>query len=843
MEQLFAKTLVDLLETSKRKFAKFCVFSMKPRYRTMSWTYEELYNFACGMAKLLEEQGLKKEDRAILWSPNSPYWQGAFWGCLLKGIIVVPLMVQSKPEFIQKVARKTGARILLKPSFFKKPHTISCKTIDIDLRDEFCRTPFLFQRSYIGEDDVAEILYTSGTTGDPKGVILTHKNIVSNLKSVFPLISAKSLDVSLSVLPLSHIFEQILELRALASGMKIVYIPSPASSIIFRALVENKVTKLAVVPEFLRLSLQRIEQEIRERGIEGVFNALCRISSFLPFSLRRILFWNIHKKFGGKLQMIFYGGASLDIVIAKKWQAMGFRLLQGYGLTETSPVVTITPLNSLNLKSVGKVVPGVQVKIAEDGEILVKGPNVMVGYWKDARKTRSAFEDGWFKTGDMGYFDEKGFLYLKGRKKFMILTESGQNVYPEDIEAELNKEEGVQDSCVIPLEKGGRTEIHAVLLAPYLSALQKGAGLGQIASPELLINRVNKRLASFQQIQSWSIWPFPDFPRTLTRKAKRYEVLKYIQEHIPPEEFRLNKKIVSPLVSILAEISGKPGSLIGPKTNLLRDLKFDSLMRIELVARIEEKFGIEVDEAAIGAKITVQDLEELLKEKPRKKIRHRLLAWPRFPIVKTTRAFLQYVFLFPLLSILTKIEVEGIENLRALKDIRGPIIFMANHQSGLDGLVVLKALPAFWRKSLAVATATEIIFERFPFLQFLLIPLIYLYPFQRVGQIKSSLEYTGFLIDRGYSILIFPEGRISATGKLLPLKLGAGVLAVEMGVPIVPVRISGTGRILPVHWQTRFYPRGIRGRVQVKFGKPLYFDKKTSYGEARRIIEKELHRL
>lgn len=828
-----AKTLVDVFKISIERFADRTCFIMRPKYRTLRWTYREFSNFSIAMASLLQKRGLKKGDRVLLLAPNSSWWQAAFWGCQLAGMIPVPLMVQSTLEFVSRVARQTNARMLLKVTWIKKPRHVSCPAADIDtLCFQVKKHSNILQNvgmffSAAKEDDIAEILYTSGTTGDPKGVPLSHKNIVSNLKSILHLIPIQAQDKAISFLPLSHIFEQMVELRGLTAGATIIYVPSLSSSVIAEAFKEHKVTLMAIVPEFLRLLWRRIEAET-SHGIEApIFHFLFLLVAMAPRFWRGLLFFLVHKKFGGMLRLIITGAAPLDPQLGRRWQLLGFTLLQGYGLTETSPVLTVTPFSSTNIKSVGKAVPGVELKIAQDGEVLARGPNVFSGYWKNPTKTKEAFEGHWFKTGDMGYFDKEGFLYLTGRKKFMILTESGQNVYPEDIEQELNRQKGVEDSCVVPLEREKHIEIHAVLLAPSLD------------NPEKVIARVNKRLASFQQIHSWSLWPFPDFPRTVTRKAKRWEVLQYLTERTVPKVAETSRKEVSPLQVILSDISGVRVGRIKDTTKLVHDLKLDSLGRIELVAQIEERFGIELDEGKIGYETTLKDLEKLILEKPKKKVKYKLVSWPRSFFLRLLRPCLQKVVMFPLLWFFTKIDVQGGEN---LKNLPLPCIFMANHLSDLDSPVIIKALPEGIRKNLAIAAATDVLYERYSLFQPLVAIFVNNYPFQRKEQISLDFFYTGKLLDQGWSILVFPEGQISETGKILPFKLGAGLLAVEMGVPVVPVKITGTNKILPLHWRLP-YPRKFRGRVKLVFGKPIFFSKKSSYLKATKTIEKAIREL
>jgi long-chain acyl-CoA synthetase len=808
-------TLLDILKEGRRQFPKATAFKIKPRYRSYIWNYSQFYNFATGIAKLLEEKKLKKGDRILLLAPNSPYWLGAFFGCLLKGIIVVPLYLQNRPKFVLDIAKKTQAKLLLKSGGLKTPAKLNLPFIDIDYLDEFIEKEHLFKKVPINELDIVQILYTSGTTGFPKGVVLTHKSIVSDLKAIFNIIKVEKSDKFLSILPLSHVFEQIVDFRALAGGAQIVFAPALGSTIIARTLFENKITKMAAVPEFLKLVMSKIEKRVPA--------PLFKIVASLPRPFRRLLFKKVHQRFGGKLNLIVSGGAPLDVEVGRKWQALGINILQGYGLTETSPVITVTPPPFKKIASVGKVVPGVKVKIAKDSEILVKGPIVFKEYWRDPKKTKEAFTDSWLKTGDMGYFDKKGFLYIQGRKKFMILTAAGQNVYPEDIEFELNKEKGVENSCVVGLPKRGKIEIHAVLL-------------GKIKEPEKVIDRVNKRLASFQQIQSWSIWPFSEFPITVTKKVKRNKVLEYLTQKIVPEEIKATKKEFPPLVEILSTITSTNPGLISKETQVVKDLGLDSLMRIELVAQIEEEFGVEIDEAKITPETKVKDLEKLIKEMPKRVVKHKISFWQLSSLTKIKRKILQKIFVFPLLGIFSQIKTEGEENLRG---IAGPVIFMPNHTSCLDSPSAIRALPLRFRENIALATAPDVLYERYRPLHLLTILFFNSYPFPRFGQIKSGLEHTGELIDRGWSILFFPEGRESRSGKMLPLKRGAGIIAVEMQVPVVPVKIEGARDIIP---SGRHFPRK-RGRVLVKFGQPLYFKKWDNPDKAVKTIERAIKNL
>ncbi len=821
------RLLTDIIEEGRERFGDRLALAIRPRFRTISFTYKQLHQYACGIAKLLDDLGIKKGDRVLLWAPSSPFWMGTFFGCLLKGIIVVPIHVENTPEFIRRVTEQTKAKLLFKSSHLvlpKYPYSVQ----DIDLLGHLVQSSSRdCPRVDILPKDIVQILYTSGTTGSPKGVVLTHQNIVSNLRSTRNIIPITTRDRILSVLPLSHIFEQMVEFHVLTSGAPIFYAPALSSSIIRKILQARKITKFAAVPELLKRIMTRIKTRAKEEGKERLFSFLLRKALKIPSQrVRKLLFIKIHREFGGKLELIVSGGDQLEEPVARFWQALGIDVVQGYGLTETSPVISILEPGDKNIISIGKPVSGVRVKIAPDGEILVKGENVTPGYWQSPEKTKELFDrDGWFQTGDIGSIDKKGFLYIRGRKKLMILTGAGQNVYPKDIEAELNKESGVQDSAVVGLQKAGRTMIHAVLL-------------GNIQRVDKLIARANKRLAGFQQIQSWSLWPFPDFPRTITRKVKHHEVLDFLQKHQAPRV--MGEKVAAPILwKILAEVSGTPLGRVEEKTTI-RNLGLDSLARVELTARIEEEFGVELDEADMKPETTVADLQNRIAKGIQKQERYPFKIWTLNPRILLLRRVAQRLILDPFVQFFASPSVEGLEH---LKNLALPVLFYSNHLGSTDPAVIISSLPKHIRSRLAIATATDVIYEDPEFKKYegLLTFLFNIYPFARQGQIKSSLEYTGRLIDQGFSILAFPEGKISTTGELLPLKEGAGFLAIEMQIPVVPIKLTGTQKnVLP---GSRFPTIPKRSPVSIKFGKPLVFGLKDSVYEAQHAIEHALKTL
>jgi long-chain acyl-CoA synthetase len=362
-------------------------------------------------------------------------------------------------------------------------------------------------------------MFTSGTTADPKGVILTHRNLVSNIMACREVVPINSSNRLLSLLPLSHMLEQTAGLLVpLSRGASIIYPTSRQPRTLFNTMQRDGVTNFIMVPQALELLMSGIEREVRSKGKEKQWRFLLRIAPLMPVAVRRWLFREVHRQMGGKLRYIMSGGAYLDPQLARKWEVLGVPILQGYGATEASPVITTNTFQNNRLGSVGRVLPGQEIKIADDGEVLTRGPNVTPGYWQNPEATRAAFEDGWSRTGDLGYLDQDGFLYLKGRKKDLIVLPNGQNVYPEDLENLLNKQPGVKDSVVVGLpSESGVLRVHAVLLME----------VGHRASEA--VSSVNRQVSDHQRIRGHTVWPQEDFPRTHTLKIRKPLVMEFLQ--------------------------------------------------------------------------------------------------------------------------------------------------------------------------------------------------------------------------------------------------------------------------------------------------------------------------
>ena len=460
----------------------------------------------------------------------------------------------------------------------------------------------------IEPDDLLEIMFTSGTTGDPKGVMLTHRNLTANVEGISQYISCKTSSRLLSVLPLSHMYEQMAGLFiVLNSGASVTYLTSRQPTVLARTMRERKITIMLLVPQALDLLMNGIEREVKRQGREALWNRLLKVAGRTPFPMRRLLFRRVHKQFGGKLDFIASGGAALDPDVGRKWELLGVKIIQGYGTTEASPVISNHNLEERRLDSTGRPLPNVEVKISDEGEIQVRGDNVTPGYWNAPEETAAAFDGDWYKTGDLGFFDDEGFLHIQGRKKDMIVLPSGQNIFPEDIQTVLTKHPNVTDAAVVGLTKGSSVEVHAALILDNADTAQEA------------VSWTNEQLAEQQRIRGFTVWTDEDFPRTHTLKVKKQLVIDTILGKLQPESPAATAAPsgsgeARDLRQIIGEVSKREVGDVRDDSTLGDDLELDSLGRVELLSAIEAELGVYMDESQVGPEVTVQALQVLVEE-------------------------------------------------------------------------------------------------------------------------------------------------------------------------------------------------------------------------------------
>ena len=518
-------TLADFLRDAKDKNRSRDALLFKPGLRYQRWTYQRLWDESGQVAALLQAKGLVKGDQVVLWGPNCPQWVLAFFGCVRAGIIVVPLDLRSAPDYVERVLSRITPKLAFTSRLTPKG--------DLDLGIPEITFEEL-EAAIIGlpephpvviePQDLAEIMFTSGTTGDPKGVMLTHRNLTANIEGVSEYIVCESSSRLMSILPLSHMYEQMGGLfLVLRSGASVTYPTSRQPTVLARTMRERRITTLLLVPQGLELLMSGIEREIARQGKAALWSKLLKIAEKTPFRLRRLLFRRVHKQFGGKLDFVVSGGAALDPDLGRKWELLGVKIIQGYGATEASPVISNHTLEERRPDSTGRPLPNVEVRIAGDGEIQARGESITPGYWNAPEETAAAFDGDWYKTGDLGFFDDDGFLHIQGRKKDMIVLSSGQNVFPDDVQAVLNRHPAVTDSAVVGLAGGGGVEVHAVLVTEDENAAREAVAWA------------NGQLAEFQRVRGFTIWPEEDFPRTHTLKIKKQVVIDAIRSDGPAE--------------------------------------------------------------------------------------------------------------------------------------------------------------------------------------------------------------------------------------------------------------------------------------------------------------------
>ncbi len=817
------ETTVEFLRRAVEKYADRDALLFKPAFRYLRWTYSRLWDESGQVATLLQRRGLTKGDQVILWGPNSPHWVLIFFGCLRAGVIVVPLDLRSAPDYVERVVSRTQPKLAFTSRFTPKGDVdLGVPEVTFEELEAAIAGLPKPERVDIEPDDLAEIMFTSGTTGDPKGVMLSHKNLTANIAGVSQYISCDPSSRLLSILPLSHMYEQMGGLfMTLHYGASVTYPTSRQPTVLARTMRERKITIMLLVPQGLELLMNGIEREVVRQGKEALWSKLLKAAERTPFRLRRYLFRRVHKQFGGKLDFIVSGGAALDPKLGRKWELMGVKIVQGYGATEASPVISNHTIWERRHDSTGRPLPNVEVRISDVGEILVRGDSITRGYWRAPEETAKAFDGDWYRTGDLGYFDDEGFLHIQGRVKDMIVLPSGQNVFPEDIQAVLTKHPRVRDATVVGLTKGSAVEVHAALILDDPAAAQDA------------VSWTNGRLAEQQRIRGFTVWQDEDFPRTHTLKVKKQVVIDTLLGRIQQASPTTTVPGGSPaggarsLLHIIGEVSKRDIADIPDEAGLGDDLELDSLGRVELLSAIEAELGVYMDESQVGPETTVRQLTNLVEEGSKNPPMMRFPSWGMRWWARMTRGVLQRSVVFPLVALPYGLRVVGREN---LEGIIGPVLFASNHNLGLDNPLIIKAVPLKWRRRMAVAGAADL--WKNP-VWWIVNPLLGNgFPLAREGSVRPSLENMGKVMDNGWSVLIYPEGELTVGGPIKPFMNGTGLVAVEGRIPVVPLRLHihslGSPRRLPIFR---------RGSIEVRFGAPLSFPPGTDYQDATAAIE------
>ena len=814
-------TLIDFFDDLSRARGRFLVHD--DGFRNRSFTYSEVCGAACGFAAQLDRAGVRKGDKVVVFSENRPEWIVAFWGCLLSGVVVVPIDYRSSPDFLTRVARIVSAKLVLVGQ--DVPPIDDGGGAPIWKLHEWEWTAGAPPRVAIQRDDVAEIIFTSGATAEPKGVVITHRNVLANIVPVerevlkyrrwgtpfFPI-------RFLNLLPLSHMFGQAMAtfIPPMLPGV-VVFMRGYNPGEIVEQIKRRRVSVLVSVPKILD-----VLREHMRRAVPSTVEST-RQPNLMPSggpALRIAKRWwqhrNAHRLLGWKFWAFIVGAAPLDPALEAFWGELGFAVIQGYGLTETAPIVTLNHPFGTQRGSVGKAIAGVEIRIAEDGEILVRGENVTTGYFNAAEETARAFEDGWFHTGDVGEVGADGQVFIRGRKKELIVTPEGLNVVPDDVERALNRLPGVRDSAVVGSAAGSGTEerVHAVLV------LDPGV------DPDAIVRAANAELADHQKIRRATVWPEPELPRTEgTRKLKRAAIRQWARGGNAPQTGATG---TDPLASLVARHAGRENIT---STATLDELGLSSLERVELMVAIEDRFQTRIDERAFADAKSVGELRALVEKSASGEAPVPdpvdFPSWNRSWPARAVRRVSLPTWILPLARVFAWTRVEGREHLARLE---GPVIFAANHQSYMDAPVILASLPARLRYRVAPAMAKEFFKAHFfpeqhsrkawftNSLNYYLSALFFnAFPLpQREAGARQTLRYIGEVIDDGFSVLIFPEGRRSGSDAIDRFRPGVGMIAARLAVPVVPVRVEGLDKVLHPSWKM-----AKPGRVRVAFGAPL----------------------
>lgn len=856
--------------------------------RRVATTYGEIANLAGRFAALLKAHDVQPGDRVLIWGENSAEWIAAFHGCILRGVLAVPLDAYGSPEFAARVATDVQPRLAVGDAALLRqlPSNAEHHFPRITVEDWPAGLPEneLGSIDGLNRETPLQILFTSGTTGEPKGVVLTHGNV---LASVGPIEQAAQGYLRyekyvhplrfLHTLPLSHVFGQTMGLWIPPIFRAEVHFESRmVAPHLIETIKKERISVLAAVPRVIALLKTHLESSMP--GLADRI-AASKEQKAGKFGWKRWWwFRKVHGAFGLKFWALISGGGALSPNVEEFWNALGFVVVQGYGMTETTALITLNHPFHVARGTIGKPLPGREVKIGPDGEVLVRGPMISTATWSGGELQQR--ESEWLSTGDLAETQATGELKFLGRKSEVIVTAAGVNIHPEDLEAILEAEPNVAASAVVALETPNGPEPCAVLA-------MRGAGEGAADAVE----RANKKLADFQRIRRWLLWPEPDLPRTSTGKVRRRTVLEWVHG---VEAARLGLRNDAAfaassdwLLHLIAQITGETPHNVGDELKLEEDLHLDSLGRVQLAAAIEQKLGMPPESGLLEDVRTLGELRMLVsgagasaphdestaqpadsicsgsREAPtpvspaaQSQRKYVYPHWPWSAPVAVLRRIFQADIARPLTRLLAAPKVTASENLAAEAEAAAPLLMVANHITAYDGPLVMYALPRRLRRRVAVAMSGEMLddflhfrnpeagprygkFSPFgPVAWFLVTALYNVFPLPRTRDFQRSFTHAGEALDRGYNVLVFPEGTRSATGRLAPFRRGVGLLVKQSNAAVLPVALRGLGELKQ---KGRGWFRS--GEVEVRVGTPIRFARETTEAQITERLHEEVKRL
>jgi long-chain acyl-CoA synthetase len=874
-------------------------------YRTTRYTYRCFAETSAKFARELESRGIAPGDRVLLWGPNSAEWAATFWGCMLRGAVVVPMDWIATDDFARRVAQQVQAKLVViaeeKSSALENYSTIGLEDLPQTISKHSAGSPGArYDSPKLDRNSLAEIVFTSGTTAEPKGVMITHGNILANLEPVEQEIR-KYLKFEwpfhpirfLNLLPLSHVFGQFLGLffPAILSGT-VFFEDSFNPTEIIRKIHDERISVLVAVPRVLDSLKNKLERDIEDSGRATQFAANFTAAKGERFYRHWPRFLGIHRQFGLKFWAMICGGASLPRDTEEFWDRLGIAVVQGYGLTETTSLISLNHPFHTGRGSIGKILPGREIKLGDGGEILVRGDSVASGYWRgeqaDAAPLIPPTEPQWLHTGDIGELDAEGNLYFKGRQKNVIVTAAGMNVYPADLEAALRRQPEIRDSIVLAIPQAGDAGAIAILLLRDSHAVAKAA-----------VDRANSQLAEYQRILRWFVWPEPDFPRTSTGKPRTNLISARIAETLSGSAEKTPQVASAKsntLEDLIARITHRTVADIKASSKLESDLGLTSLDRVELLSALEDRYLVSFNDADISGDTTVADLQQFLRQSTTAQNEpldtdasssvepiSQSTAAPAAPenIAQTstptsvaaqstiqrvdsdftfprwaqrwpatwTRNFIYTILSWPATHILAHPRVRGREKIARS---HGQLLIVCNHISEVDTGYIAAALPFRYRYRLAIAMDGERLramrrpsaargfwgglLDRMNY--FLVTLLFNVFPLPKKSGFREAFHYAGDSVDRGYSLIVFPEGDLTPDGSVKKFRSGIGLLAENLHLPVLPMRIDGLFELRQKHRRTAPW-----GHVRVTIGDPVEYPSGTPPEEIAQRLQDRVNAL
>ena len=838
-------TLASLVEDWRRWSGQTAVVAHRGN-RAFRTSYGDLARLAGRFAAELERRGIGAGERVVIWGENSPEWMAVFFGCLLRGALAVPLDAAGTVAFAGRVVGEVRPRLVVGDGVLLRELEASSAGLEGETRDSrpswlrfeklaevLPAEPLWEVSGAVGEDSPFGIVFTSGTTSEPKGVVHTHRNVLASLRPIETEIGKYRRYERwfhplrfLHTLPFSHVFGQFMGLWIPAVLGAEVHLPANVEPVRVVSLIKReRISVLVAVPRVLEL----LREHLRGR-FPGLLEEL-EASAGIPAWKRWWRFRRVHRAFGLKFWACICGGATLPAELEAFWNGLGFALIQGYGMTETAALVTLNHPFKVGRGTLGKALPGREVRLSEDGEILVRGDVLAAGSWRGGRFEPRAEE--WLRTGDLATQDAGGELRFTGRRGDVIVTAAGMNVYPADLEEALMRQAGVRGAVAVGC---GAEAVGVVLFAGGAGALRE------------VLARANGQLASSQQMRQLLRWPEVRFPYTSTGKLLRRRVADWACAEIGGQS-RASEVSGDALVRLVEQVAGGAVGDRSDGARLTEDCHLDSLGRVQLQSAVEERFGVEIGDEVMAGVETLGQLRELVGREPGGAIRPaktegrveglplagQRLGYPHWPwgaVAQWVRGLFLEGVMRPLVGLLAKPRVVLTGESLGEK----PMLIVANHVNTYDLPLVLYALPGGRRRWVATAMSAEVLgdlrwgrnggswmLNRLGRVGYwLLVGLFNVFPLPRLSGFRESFAHAGEALDRGYSVLMFPEGRRGFSGEMGAFRPGIGLLVQASRVPVLPVALQGMGA-------ARRSGRWFRsGQLAVHVGRPLVFGEESA---------------